>query len=101
MDRQILDNLEKKGYVSFGFAEGGFSYMMSDKPLMTMADVQNQKVWSPSGNKISEVVFRTADVAPVTLPISDVITGLQTGLSFPWQRMRKSVPEGPKSKACP
>ncbi|MDH5765471.1 MAG: TRAP transporter substrate-binding protein DctP [Gammaproteobacteria bacterium] len=80
MDKQLMDELEKKGMVSFGFGEGGFSYMMSDSSLYTVEDVRKQKVWVPGGNKVGEAVFSSAEVSPVTLPISDVLTGLQTGL---------------------
>lgn len=80
MDKALLDELEKNGFVSFGFGEGGFSYMMSDSSLYTVEDVRNQKVWVPGGNKVGEAVFSSADVSPVSLPVSDVLTGLQTGL---------------------
>ena len=80
LDQTLLDELEKKGFVAFGFGEGGFSYMMSDSPLYTAEDVRKQKVWIPSGNKVGEAVFSSAGVSPVTLPVSDVLTGLQTGL---------------------
>ncbi|MCW8830286.1 MAG: TRAP transporter substrate-binding protein DctP [Gammaproteobacteria bacterium] len=80
LDQPLLDELEKKGYISFGFGEGGFSYMMSDSSLYTVEDVRKQKVWVPGGNKVGEAVFSSAEVSPVTLPVSDVLTGLQTGL---------------------
>ena len=80
MDQSLMDELEKKGMVSFGFGEGGFTYMMSDSSLYTVEDVRKQKVWVPGGNKVGEAVFSSAEVSPVTLPISDVLTGLQTGL---------------------
>lgn len=80
MDLQLLGELEKKGYVAFGFAEGGFTYMMSDSSLHTVENVRQQKVWAPGGNKVAEAVFNSADISPVSLPLSDVLTGLQTGL---------------------
>lgn len=80
IDGALIKGLEQKGFVGFGLAEGGFSYMMSDSPLHTVADVKSQKVWIPSGNKVGEAVFGSASIAPVTLPLSDVLTGLQTGL---------------------
>jgi len=80
MDQFLLDELEKNGFVSFGFGEGGFTYMMSDSSLYTVEDVRKQKVWIPGGNKVGEAVFSSADISPVTLPLSDVLTGLQTGL---------------------
>ncbi len=80
LDMELVTNLEKKGFVTFGLAEGGFSYMMSDKALDSVADVRRQKVWIPDRNEVGEAVFSSADIAPVPLPISDVMTGLQTGL---------------------
>lgn len=80
MDAILIKGLEEKGFVSFGFGEGGFTYMMSDSALNTVDDVRQQKVWVPSGSRVGEAVFSSADISPVTLPISDVLTGLQTGL---------------------
>jgi TRAP-type C4-dicarboxylate transport system substrate-binding protein len=80
MDADLLGKLENKGFVSFGLAEGGFSFMMSDEELQSIADVRNKKVWLPSNHPVGEAVFESADVAAVPLPISDVMTALQTGL---------------------
>ena len=80
MDAALVAVLEKKGFVSFGLAEGGFSYMMSDQPLQSVAEVRDKKVWLPSNHEIGEAVFSSADVASVSLPLSDVLTALQTGL---------------------
>jgi TRAP-type C4-dicarboxylate transport system substrate-binding protein len=80
MDAELIATLEDKGFVGFGLAEGGFSYMMSDQPLQTVADVRAKKVWLPSNNPVGESVFESADVSAVPLPLSDVLTGLQTGL---------------------
>lgn len=80
MDAELIAGLERKGFVGFGFAEGGFSYMMSDEPLQSVAEVRTKKVWLPSNHEIGEAVFSSADVASVSLPLSDVLTALQTGL---------------------
>ena len=80
MDAELVAGLENKGFISFGLAEGGFSYMMSDEPLQSVAEVRAKKVWLPSNHEIGEAVFSSADVASVSLPISDVLTALQTGL---------------------
>jgi len=80
MDAGLISSLEDKGFVSFGLAEGGFSYMMSDEPLQTVEQVSNKKVWLPSNHEVGDAVFSSANISPVPLPISDVLTGLQTGL---------------------
>jgi len=80
MDTQIMQGLEQHGFVTFGLAEGGFAYMLSQKPLRSISDLKPQKVWAPANEPISEAVFRAANVTPVPLPLSDVLTALQTGL---------------------
>lgn len=80
LDKALVKGLEEKGYVSFGFGEGGFTYMMSDSALRTVEDVRKKKVWLPANNKVGDAVFSSAEVSPVSLPLSDVLTGLQTGL---------------------
>jgi TRAP-type C4-dicarboxylate transport system substrate-binding protein len=80
MDAELIASLENKGFVSFGLAEGGFSYMMSNESLQTIEQVRNKKVWLPSNHDVGDAVFSSADISPVPLPISDVLTGLQTGL---------------------
>lgn len=80
IDRQLTQGLEKKGFVNFGFAEGGFAYLMSNKPVRSIQDLTTEKVWVPSGDQMSLTVFRNAKISPVPLQMADVMTGLQTGL---------------------
>jgi len=80
MDSHILDSLEKKGFISFGLSGGGFAYLMSSKPLLSVNDLKNQKVWSPQGDRVSRAAFESLGVSPIPLPLTDVLTGLQTGL---------------------
>ncbi len=80
MDGLILDGLLDKGFVSFGLLELGFAYLMSDKPLRRAEDLKGQKVWVPEGDPVSEAGLRSIGVAPVPLPLVDVLTGLETGL---------------------
>lgn len=79
-DPVIEQALADKGYVMLGLSEGGFAYLMSDKPLKTSDDVRTKKVWVPEGDIISQTTFETGDVEPISLPVSDVYTSLQTGL---------------------
>jgi TRAP-type C4-dicarboxylate transport system substrate-binding protein len=80
MDGVIRQRLEDAGYVNFGFAGAGFAYMMSNKPLATLDDLRGQKVWTPEGDPISFAALKALGVAPVIMPITDVMTGLQTDL---------------------
>ena len=80
LDPRLRQELEEAGYVNFGFAGGGFAYMMSNRPLRTLADLKDQKVWTPEGDAVSYAALKALGVAPVTMPLTDVMTGLQTEL---------------------
>lgn len=80
MDQILIDGLETKGFVAFGFSETGFTYLLSAKPTRTFDDLKGRKAWIPQGDPVSLAIVEAAGLSPVPLPISDVLTGLQTGL---------------------
>ncbi len=80
MDDMILHGLYERGYVSFGLAEGGFAYLMSEEPVRRRADLEGLKVWIPEGDTLSQLAFESIGISPTPLPLTDVLTGLQTGL---------------------
>jgi TRAP-type C4-dicarboxylate transport system substrate-binding protein len=80
VDGTIVNGLAEHGLISFGLIEGGFAYLMSDKPTRSFADLKDRKVWLPEGDVIGAAILAAAGVSPVPLPLSDVLTGLQTGL---------------------
>ncbi len=80
MDQVLMDGLEKAGFVSFGFGEGGFALLMSNIPIRSLKDLKGKKVWIPRDDMVSEVGMKFLGLSPITLPITDVLTGLQTGL---------------------
>jgi TRAP-type C4-dicarboxylate transport system substrate-binding protein len=80
MDGTLIAGLEKHGFVSFGFTETGFTYLMSAKPTRTFDDLKGRKAWMPQDDAISLAIVEEAGLSPVPLPVSDVLTGLQTGL---------------------
>jgi len=79
-DSILMDRLLEAGYVGFGFAGGGFAYMMSNVPLRTSSDMSGQKVWTPEGDALAYAALEAFGVAPVSMPLTDVMTGLQTDL---------------------
>jgi TRAP-type C4-dicarboxylate transport system substrate-binding protein len=80
MDGLIIEGFEKNGFITFGLAEGGFAYMMSNSPLQTLVDLRKQKVWIPENDSTALETVRAFGVTPIPLSIADVRTGLQTGL---------------------
>ncbi|MFC1811559.1 TRAP transporter substrate-binding protein DctP [Thermodesulfobacteriota bacterium] len=80
MDGLIIEGFKKNGFITFGLAEGGFAYMMSNSPLQTLVDLRKQKVWIPENDSTALETVRAFGVTPIPLSIADVRTGLQTGL---------------------
>jgi len=80
MDARLQQGLEDAGFVNFGFATSGFANIMSSTPVKSMADLKGKRVWVPEGDTISYQSMEALSLNPVTLPLTDVLTGLQTGL---------------------
>ncbi len=80
MDPILAQGLEKAGFVSFGFVEGGFANLMSKTPVRGVDDMRRRKVWVPEGDQINFTAMQSLGLSPVVLPVTDVLTGLQTGL---------------------
>ena len=80
MDGTLSKGLEQAGFVNFGFAGGGFAVLMSNTPIDSLDDLKGKKVWTPEGDEISRLAMEALSLSPVTLPLTDVLTGLQTGL---------------------
>lgn len=80
MDKILFDELEAAGFVSFGFAGGGFAQLMGNQPIRSIEDLKGRKFWVPEGDAVIYAAVESLGLSPVTLPITDVMTGLQTGL---------------------
>ncbi|MEJ8566592.1 TRAP transporter substrate-binding protein DctP [Elongatibacter sediminis] len=80
LDAELRERLAQAGYVTFGFAGAGFAYMMANQPMRSLADLDGQKVWTPEGDAFAFAALRSLGVAPVSMPVTDVMTGLQTDL---------------------
>jgi TRAP-type C4-dicarboxylate transport system substrate-binding protein len=80
LDKTIQDGLDDAGFVNFGFASGGFAVIMSNDPVTSLGDMKGKRVWVPEGDTISYATMKALSLSPVTLPLTDVLTGLQTGL---------------------
>ena len=80
MDPLLIEGIRKKGFISYGLSEGGFAYLMSKNSITTLSELQQQKVWVPEGDDVSLAALQALDIAPIPLPLTDVLTGLQTEL---------------------
>ena len=80
LDARLSKGLEEAGFVNFGFATSGFANILSNTPVTTLDDLKGKRVWVPEGDSISYSSMEALSLNPVTLPLTDVLTGLQTGL---------------------
>jgi len=63
-----------------GWAEAGFVYIMSNKPIAKLADMKGVKMWMWEGDPVAEALYNALNVTPIQLSIADVLTSLQTGM---------------------
>jgi TRAP-type C4-dicarboxylate transport system substrate-binding protein len=81
LDAEIMAGYEKGGFVTFGLAEGGFAYLMTNnRAVATPEALKQQKVWVPNDDPASAKALSTFDVSPIPLAVPDVLASLQTGL---------------------
>jgi len=74
------DRLKDKGFVLLGWADVGWVYFLSKKPVADPSQLDGVKVWMWEGDPLAEAFFEELHKAPVQLPITDVHFSLQTGL---------------------
>ena len=80
MDPLLIEGLRREGFVSYGLMEGGFAYLMTQTPISRVEELRQTKVWSPEGDRVALAAFEALNISPISLPLGDVLTGLQTGL---------------------
>ena len=80
MDPELKRELADRGFELLGIAEGGFARILSTAPMASLDAVRASRLWAPEGDDMVITTYRSMGLSPVLLPISDVFTGLQTGL---------------------
>jgi TRAP-type C4-dicarboxylate transport system substrate-binding protein len=80
VDPLIRERLRSEGYVVGGISEGGFTNLFAKEPIRELADLDGRRVWIPEGDPISARMFKKSGAQPVSLPVSDVFTSLQSGM---------------------
>ena len=80
LDPLLKHSFDKAGFDVAGISGGGFAYLMSVKDIRNKDDLKAAKVWVPQGDRVAEAGFRAGGVTPISLPLADVYTSLQTGL---------------------
>jgi TRAP-type C4-dicarboxylate transport system substrate-binding protein len=71
---------EEKGFILLGWAEVGFVYIFTNTPVYGVQDMGGVKMWMWEGDPIAEATFKSINISPIPLSITDVMTSLQTNL---------------------
>jgi TRAP-type C4-dicarboxylate transport system substrate-binding protein len=72
--------LEDKGYVLLGWAEVGFIYVFTDRPVRSPDDLKQVKMWLWEGDPLASAFFSAYGISPIPLALTDVLTSLDTNL---------------------
>ncbi|MDJ0833634.1 MAG: TRAP transporter substrate-binding protein DctP [Gammaproteobacteria bacterium] len=80
IDDEIKQHMADNGFIILGLTEGGFARFFSTKPINNLEQLRATKVWIPEGDELVQITYDALGINPIALPISDVFTGLQTGL---------------------
>jgi TRAP-type C4-dicarboxylate transport system substrate-binding protein len=77
---RLSKGFEDKDFVNLGWAEAGFVYVFSNKPIKTATDMKGVKMWMWEGDPLADALFKTNGIVPVPLDLPNVLTSMQTGL---------------------
>jgi len=80
LDPYIMDEIQKNGFKAFGIATAGFGKLMAPKKFTNIEGLKGQKLWVPEEDDMSFDILKGLGLSPVKLPLTDVLTGLQTKL---------------------
>ena len=80
VDVVLKREMEAAGFVLLGISDGGFARILSKQPMQDLEALRSSKIWLPEGDKVGLTVFRALGITPISLPIADVFTGMETGL---------------------
>jgi TRAP-type C4-dicarboxylate transport system substrate-binding protein len=82
---ELEKRLEAKGYVLLNYGQGGWVHFFSKKPISSVEDLRQQKLFVWAGNDPMVQLWKQNGFKPVPLAATDILTGLQTGMidAFP------------------
>ena len=76
----IEQRLEARGFVVLNWATAGWVNIFSKEPIRLPADLRRTRFWMTSGDPETEKLYKAFGVQVVPLPVTEMLTGLQTGL---------------------
>lgn len=76
----IEQRFEKRGFKILVWAEGGWVYFFTKRPVRTPDDLRQLRLWTTPGFPEYERIFKEFKFQVVPLSATDMMTSLQTGL---------------------
>jgi TRAP-type C4-dicarboxylate transport system substrate-binding protein len=77
---EIETNMAARGYKLLGWAEAGWVHFFAKSPVHVPEDLRRQRLWIATGSPDYEHLLNQFGFRVVALPVTDMLTGLQTGL---------------------
>jgi TRAP-type C4-dicarboxylate transport system substrate-binding protein len=80
LEEELRAAFEERGFVFLGWAEVGWAYIFSKDEARNLAQLRERKIWVWQGDPLAEKVFQTFGLSGTPLPLTDVLTSLETGM---------------------
>jgi TRAP-type C4-dicarboxylate transport system substrate-binding protein len=77
---ELEQSLEAGGYKALSWSEAGWVQFFTKSPVSTPDDLRELRLWTATGAPETERLFKQLGFRVVSLPATDMLTGLQTGL---------------------
>ena len=77
---EIRKRVEAKGFVLLNWGGGGWAQVFTKKPVQTVEDLKNVKLYTSSGNDRMVQWFKANGFQPRAMAMTDIMTGLTTGM---------------------
>jgi len=80
LEDEFRAGFEEEGFVFLGWAEVGWAYIFSKQEAANLDELRERKIWVWQGDPLAERVFQAFELNGVPLPLTDVLTSLNTGM---------------------
>ena len=77
---ELERHLEARGFKVLNWTDAGWVYFFTKSPVRTPDDLRQLRLWISSGSPEAEELFHKFGLRVVPLPVTEMLTGLQTGL---------------------
>jgi len=77
---EIRKRVEAKGFVLLNWGGGGWAQVFTKKPVQTVDDLKNVKLYTSAGNDRIVQWFKANGFQPRAMAMTDIMTGLTTGM---------------------